>query len=108
MRFRDYIKESKSKIKQHKINIDASYYEDLKRHAPEFNKLLKLPKRELIKQLAKKLWFQRNKEGRIIAIEKEIANRKYSNLEMAYLIYTVEYNQTKIEDHNISISSSVK
>jgi len=56
----------------------------------------KLSKNELIKQLGRKLWFQRGKVGRIQDMEKEIANRKYSNLEMAYLLYTVEFNNGEI------------
>jgi hypothetical protein len=66
------------------------------KHSPEFKKLTKASKNELIKQLAKKLWIQRNKEGRIIALEKEIALKKYSTLEMAYLLHM----DMKIPDGN--------
>jgi len=97
MRLRHYINEAfkGSSYKNPKIEIDNEYYEVVKT-SPHFKKIMRMKKKQLIDTLGDKLWFQRSKEGRIMDIRKEIAVRKYSNLEMAWLIYTSEFNNQKI------------
>jgi hypothetical protein len=97
MRLNKYLIEAfkGSSYKNPKIDIDSEYYESVKK-SPEFKKMLKMKKTDLINALGNKLWVQRNKKGRIMDIRKEIANRRYSNLEMTWLLYTSEYNKQEI------------
>jgi hypothetical protein len=82
-------------ISEGKIEIDAEYW-NMIQNSPNFRKIDRMKKSDLINELGKALWRQNGKVNRIIDEQKEIANRKYSQQEMAYLLYTVEWNKASV------------
>lgn len=87
-----------SSYKNPKIEIDAQYYEMYLKKHPEFKKMTSMKKMQLIKALGSKLWLQRDRQERLMNVEKEIANRKYSNFEMAYLLFMTEFHQKPVPE----------
>jgi hypothetical protein len=77
--------------------IDAEYWNQIHK-SPHFLKINRMKKVDLISALGRKLWFQTGKRSRIMDDEKVIANRKYSQREMAYLLYTIEWNDAKVPE----------
>jgi hypothetical protein len=82
-------------VENNKINIDVEYWNQIHK-SPNFRKIDRMKKLNLIKELGKKLWRQNNQTNRLFDEEKVIANQKWSQREMAYLLYKVEWNNVKI------------
>jgi len=80
---------------ENKIDIDVEYWNQIHK-SPNFKKIDRLKKRDLIKELGKKLWMQNGRVNRLLDEEKKIAIQKWSQREMSYLLYKVEWNKAQI------------
>lgn len=74
------------------------YYFNMIHKSSSFKKIERMGKKDLIKRLGFKLFVQKSKNGRLMDFEKEIARRKYSKTEMAYLLYNIEYSDGKVPE----------
>jgi hypothetical protein len=80
---------------ENKIEIDAEYWNTI-HVSPQFRKINRMKKHDLINELGKALWKQNGKVNRIMDEQKVIAAEGWSQREMAYLLYTIEWNRAKV------------